>query len=146
MNISTSNGGVVDPPAAEWHLTTDTTSQGLGKIIGAGFLPATVTPTGRTVFGYPEYTVSVKLPKAFTLAPGEYWLSVAPYCGKAKDTACNDTFFDISNTDGLNSSGHREPANQAFYLSQQFVPLCDISMVGCSWLSAGAVGTVDPEQ
>ncbi len=46
-------------------------------LYGAYGVPATLTPTGRSGFGYYEYTTEVALPSIY-LAPGMYWLDVTP--------------------------------------------------------------------
>ncbi len=46
-------------------------------VYGAYGVAATDTATGRSGFGYNEYTIEVALPNVY-LAPGTYWLAVAP--------------------------------------------------------------------
>jgi hypothetical protein len=148
-NISTNDGGILDPTNAEWYINQGMSTGHAGTIVGMGVNAATVSPTGRTVFGLPEYTVSVGIPRGIVLSPGEYWLSVAPFCTNTGDPACTRAVFYLSNTDGLNHYGHTEPAGQAFFSDDEgyvWTPLCDVGFnhVGCGWLSVGAVGNVYP--
>ena len=63
-------------------------------VYGAYGVAATQTATGRSGFGLTEYTIDVKLPLV-TLAPGTYWLAVAPI-----DSGAGRSF--ISTTSGAN--------------------------------------------
>lgn len=66
-------------------------------VYGAYGVAATQTATGRSGFGYNEYTIEVALPNVF-LAPGMYWLTVAP-----SDSGGGRSF--LSTTSGANCIG-----------------------------------------
>jgi hypothetical protein len=63
---------------AIWEIRVDCSIGNPGTLIAGGFTSTpTVTPTGRSGFGYIEYMVEVTGLNV-TLTPGIYWLSVTP--------------------------------------------------------------------
>lgn len=63
---------------ADWSIRTGMSVGNGGTVIASGITSASVTPTGRTLFGsYTEYKVDV-FGLSIDLAPGGYWLSVSP--------------------------------------------------------------------
>jgi hypothetical protein len=66
-------------------------------VYGAYGVAVTQTATGRSGFGFNEYTIEVGLPSIY-LAPGTYWLAVAPV-----DSGGGRSF--ISTTSGANCIG-----------------------------------------
>ena len=62
---------------AYWEIRSGVSAGNGGSLIGSGLSTATQTPTGRSAFGYTEYTIEVDGLNVF-LAPGTYWLTVSP--------------------------------------------------------------------
>jgi hypothetical protein len=95
------------PPAsttASWEIRANMPT---GALIASGDSPATLTPTGFTVNGLPEYTVQVSGLNV-ALTPGTYWLAVYPDNTNG-GIASNDT------TSGANAIG-TPPGNGDTYL------------------------------
>ena len=84
---------------ASWEIRSNVMSGDGGNLLFSGTDSASQTPTGRSGFGFSEYTVAVDVSAAsppVILGAGTYWLSVIPV-----DTADGSSF--ITNTDGTNS-------------------------------------------
>lgn len=62
---------------AQWEIRSGVSAGNGGSLIGGGTASATQTATGRSGFGYTEYTVEVGGLSIF-LSPGTYWMNVAP--------------------------------------------------------------------
>ena len=110
-------------------------------VYGAYAVAATQTATGRSGFGYNEYTIEVGLP-SIHLAPGTYWLEVAPI------GSGNGRSF-ISTTSGANCIGL--PCgndDNSFWLSsyfgQNFSP-ASTAFGAPVHFSMGASGSSTPE-
>jgi len=138
-----SNGGVIDPKEATWSISMGMSPGAPGTVVASGKAPATITPTGRSAFGFTEYTVSVTIP-AVTLPGGYYWMSVVPQCTNANDGGCFEEFF-LSDTDLTN---HYGPPAQRYgdffnssYFGYTYAPLCSVNPDGCEFNSIGIVGT-----
>ena len=76
-------------------------SNGIGGTLwyGAYGVAATQTATGRSGFGFNEYTIEVGLPSVY-LPAGTYWLAVAPDAG-----GNGGVFSYVSTTSGANCIG-----------------------------------------
>lgn len=70
-----------------------------GTLLYLGTDAATTTPTGRSGFGYDEYTVDVTGLTGITLTAGTYWLNVSPVV-----TSISDISY-ITTTGGTNAVG-----------------------------------------
>jgi hypothetical protein len=116
---------------AIWEIRSGCSIGNPGTLIASGFTAApAVTPTGRSGFGYLEYTVEVTGLNV-TLAPGTYWLSVTPL-GDGTGHSFNTT------TSGANCVGTPcgNDGNSWFDSAGPFDPR-DFSM--------GVIGSVIPE-
>ena len=82
---------------ANWEIRSGVTSNNGGILVASGTDAATQTPTGRTGFDMTEYMVSVT-GLDITLAPGTYWLTVAP-------VGSGDGSSFVSTTSGANAVG-----------------------------------------
>jgi hypothetical protein len=92
---------------ATWQIWTDLPDG--GTLIASGDGPATLTPTGFSVFGDAEYQVLVS-GLSVLLAPGTYWLAVFPDCANGGSVG-NDT------TSGDNAIGTPPGDNGNLYYS-----------------------------
>jgi hypothetical protein len=73
---------------AVWEIRSGVSVGNGGTLIAGGTSAATQTPTGRSGFGFTEYTIEVDGLNVF-LAPGTYWMTVAPVASSG--TAYNST-------------------------------------------------------
>ena len=83
--------------SANWEIRTGVSEGNGGSVVASGSATPTITPTGRSAFGYTEYMVQVAV--SLTLAPGTYWLDVQPVAPNDAGRSFN------SNTFGLNAVG-----------------------------------------
>jgi hypothetical protein len=121
LGLFTNNLSSLTPSSGYFEVRSGVSQGNGGTLIasgtetGANFLQ---TATGRSAFGYTEYTDAVRLSNPLTLANGTYWFAVVPVC-----TTCVGRSFN-SNTDGLNSIGTQIPDEQYFnsqYFGDNFV-------------------------
>jgi hypothetical protein len=83
--------------SANWEIRSGVSEGNGGTLLFSGTDGTpTVTPTGRSDFGYTEFNVAVDV--SLTLAPGTYWLSVEPVSGDFGRSFESNTF-------GLNAVG-----------------------------------------
>ncbi len=83
--------------SAYWEIRSGVSAGNGGTLLFNGTSAATQTPTGRSAFGYNEYTMQVS-GLNIPLGPGTYWLTVAPI-----DSGTGVSY--ISTTSGLNAVG-----------------------------------------
>jgi hypothetical protein len=101
------------PTSAYWEIRQGMSEGNGGTLVASGTTNSpVVTPTGRSDFGYTEFTVEVT-GLNLVLAPGTYWLTVTPENLQAAGRSFN------SNTFGLNAIG-TDVANQQFFNSGFF--------------------------
>jgi len=98
---------------AYWEIRSGVSTGNGGTLIASGTNAATQTPTGRSGFGYTEYTILVGGLNV-TLGAGTYWLSVTPI-----DSGSGRSFD--STTSGANAVG-QPPGNDgnSFFDSSYF--------------------------
>jgi hypothetical protein len=98
---------------AYWEIRSGVSAGNDGTLIASGTNAATQTATGRSGFGYVEYTILVTGLNVH-LGAGTYWLSVTPI-----DSGSGRSF--ISTTSGANAVG-QPPGNDdnAFFNSSYF--------------------------
>ena len=82
--------------SANWAILSGVSEGNGGTVVQSGTATPTVTATGRSDFGYTEYSVDVAV--NFVLAPGTYWLSVQPVSADSSRSFNSNTF-------GLNAVG-----------------------------------------
>jgi hypothetical protein len=135
----------IDPAQATWSISSGVSSGNAGTTIASGTASATFAATGRSGFGFNEYTVRVQLtaPGVY-LTPGTYWLSVVPQCTNTGDSNCDIAQYFVSNTPETNSYGPHEPKGKTFFNSSYFgydwAPACEVTTLGCGAFSAGVEG------
>ncbi|MGB3549402.1 MAG: hypothetical protein WA993_01835, partial [Candidatus Binatus sp.] len=145
-----SNIAVLDPAMTQWSIWADVGSGKPGEMLFSGAANGTIAATGRSDFGFTEYTVSVKFKTAVVLNPGTYWLNITPQCANPDDSACSGSAFYESDVEDSPPPNHVGPANvlddsflnSSFY-SFNYLPtqgtVCD--GVGCDAFSFGLIGT-----
>ena len=117
--LFTNNLSSITPTSGYWELRSGVSEGNGGTLLASGTGSVTNTPTGRSAFGYEEYTNLVS-GLSVALAPGQYWFAVVPECLTCQGRAFN------GDTSGLNSVGksdlNLEYQNSPFY-GQNFVAL-----------------------
>lgn len=147
-NNQSNNGGVLDPMQATWSISKGVSSGNPGTTIASGTATASVGPTGRSVFGFTEYWVSVNFSPVHLNPGGNYWISVVPQCTSTTDPACSSAEFFLSNTDQTNAypapiTGHTGLGFfNSSYFGYDYAPLCTVSADGCQYSSFGVIGTI----
>lgn len=153
-----SSFGVLDqtpntPASAAYYSVNQAVAAGSpGNVIAAGIGAATSTATGRSGFGLSEFTIQVT-GLSFTLAPGNYWMTVVPICTNPANTYCGGIFF-LSDVEFLNmlpsnAFGPAEPVSNSFFDSPIFGTVFEPTYGelgacfgdGCDAFSAGVLGT-----
>ena len=94
----TNNFSQLNPSTGYWELRSGVSEGNGGTLIASGTNAMTQTPTGRSDFGYTEYTDLVS-GLSVNLANGTYWFAVVP-----QDLGTGGRSFN-SNTLGLNAVG-----------------------------------------
>jgi hypothetical protein len=106
----TNNLITLTPTSGYWALRSGASEGNGGQLIASGTATGqnlSQLPTGRSGFGYTEYTDAVKF-TPLDPATGQYWLAVVPVC-----KTCNGRLFN-SNTDGTNGIGKTDKDNDFF--------------------------------
>ncbi len=131
---------------AYWEIRTGVSDGDGGTLIASGTSSATQVDLGNSFFGLEEYAISVSGLHVM-LAPGEYWLTVAPVSPPVADGDVNYSY--IATTSGANAIGSppgddgNSFATSAGY-GWNFTPTTDDSIEGPgTWdYSMGINGTV----
>ena len=107
----------LNPVATPWSISTGVFVGYGGTTVCSGTDNATFTPTGRTGFGYKEYTVQIKkFQQACQLTAGQYWLMIQP-----QDT--HASFFyqtDVEDTPPRHHFGPKGTLDDSFWTSKTF--------------------------
>jgi len=147
-----SNATAVDPTVT-WDIRKGVTSGSGGTDVKTGTGKQSWAATGRSAFGYIEYTDLVTLKKAVSLKAGTYFLNVWTSC---TTSSCNGDLFyesDEEHQPGLNQyppgKKGEQPWDNSYFNSSSFgytwYPTWGSSGacgdIGCDQFSDGAVGT-----
>jgi hypothetical protein len=143
------SAGVLDPATSPYEVRRHIPAAGGngGFLVCHGTLPSTAVATGRSDFGFNEYTVAVSgIKNCQVQGHHTYWLSVVPYCNNPNDSTCTNGYRGFeSNDDGAiaNAVGMPEPANRSFFNSVFFGATWQPSsdQQSSSRFSDGVVGT-----
>jgi hypothetical protein len=138
--LFTNNLSSIVPTAGYWELHEGVSEGNFGTLIASGTGVMTNTPTGRSGFGFTEYTDLVTGINV-TLPAGMYWEAVVPVC-----TTCEGRSFNSNSLEGLNAVG-MQVSDRQFFNSGFF---------GANWVNAnnegifptfssGVLGTEVPE-
>ena len=100
--------------SAYWEIRSGVSAGVGGQLLDSGTDAATQTATGKTGFGFTEYTVAVSGLSGLTLGPGNYWLTVAPVVGSVNDNS------DISTTSGAGAIGVQPGAGGNSYVDGSY--------------------------
>jgi len=151
-----SNATTVDPTVT-WAINSGMTSGSGGTTVASGTGKQTWTATGRSAFGYSEYTDLVTLKKAASLKAGTYFLNVYTSC---TTSSCNGDLFyesDMEHQPGINQyppgKKGEQPWDNSYFNSSSFgytyYPTWGSSGacggIGCDQFSDGAVGTASED-
>ena len=109
--LATNNLSGLNPTTAYWEIRSGVSEGNGGTLIASGTAATSNQATGRSDFGFNEYTnfVSVNV----SLGAGQYWMAVVP-----NDPGNANRSFN-SDTDGTNSIGS-QTSNQQFFNSAFF--------------------------
>lgn len=141
--VFSNNLSNITPDAADWEIRSGVSAGNGGTLVASGTTGANFswTPTGRSGFGYTEYTLRV-WGLNVSLPAGTYWLTVVPV-GSGSGRSY------VSMTSGANAVGS-PPGNDynsffdSTYFGNQFTPV--VNVVGYpSDFSMGVEGTGIPE-
>jgi hypothetical protein len=113
----------LDPVATPWEIRTGIPIGGGngGTLVASATTNATMTPTGRSLNGVPEYTILVTWNTPVVLQPGTYWENVTPQCTDLNNSQCTAEGFtgflesDMETMYGLNGWGPPEPWQNSFW-------------------------------
>ena len=97
--LFTNNLSNLNPSSGYWEIRSGVSEGNGGTLIASGTGAVTNTPTGRSGFGYDEFTNLVS-GLGVSLAEGQYWFAVVPVC-----PTCNSQAAYNANTFGTNSIG-----------------------------------------
>ena len=137
--LFTNNLSQLTPTSGYWEVRSGLSEGNGGTLVASGTGSLTNTPTGRTGFGYTEYTNQVS-GLNLNLGAGTYWESVVPVC-----PSCDGRSFN-SNTTGTNSIGTDVPDNQYWNSAFFGANFTNADTQGVfQGFSAGVVGTEVPE-
>jgi hypothetical protein len=146
--VSGGTAGTHQPKKAGWSIWAKTSAGYAGGVLFAGANHAYFVPTGRTGFGYTEYTASVLPSTPVWLGPGTYFLNILPQC--VNTLKCAGQRFFESDVEDASPAHHYGPANlidQSFFNSGFFASnytsatsTCGAG-AGCDLFSFGIVGT-----
>jgi hypothetical protein len=136
-----SSVNLIDPAQAVWSISTGVTQGSCGTTVVSGNSHASFRPTGRSAFGFNEYTTLVKI-KAAPLKPGRYWLATVPEC--TNTSSCTSARYFATEFSGkpVDPFGPPEPCNLSYGTTTQGKN-CSLvtSNKGCNRFSAGVLGT-----
>lgn len=118
----------LDPALTPWEIRTGIPYGGGsgGTLVASGQAHATMTPTGRSLNGTPEYTILLTWKKPVVLQPGKYWENVTPQCTNLNNSQCTAQGFtgflesDSETMYGLNGWGPMEPWRDSFWNAPDF--------------------------
>jgi hypothetical protein len=114
-SIFTNNLSQLTPNAGYWEVRTGMSEGNGGTLVASGTGSITHTPTGRSAFGYDEYTDNIHTGPVDLEGGGPiiFWIGGVPVC-----LPCNGRSFN-SNTFGLNKIGN-DTDNLQFWNSAFF--------------------------
>jgi hypothetical protein len=70
---------LLDPPEAYWEIRSGVSNGDGGTLVASGTSASSFTATGGSpLLGYPEYRVDISGLDVTLVAPGTYWLGIAP--------------------------------------------------------------------
>jgi hypothetical protein len=126
---------------ASWEIRSGMAPGYGGTIVASGLSAATQTPTGRYINLQPEYAISVSGLNLY-LAPGTYWLNVAPLVGNDPGTGGYLDSY-ASYTTGANAVDPAPGSNANGLLdwTDSYSPFMSVGY----GISMGVAGTVVPE-
>jgi hypothetical protein len=129
--------------SAEWEIRTGVSNGNAGTLVAGGILsPATLMGTGRGGGGFIEYDVLVS-GLNITLAPGTYFISVAPSgfgTGRSLNSATSGT-----NCVGTPCGSDGNAFFNSTFFGAYFAPSTTWCGSECHDFSDGVIGTVVPE-
>jgi len=124
----------LNPVATPWSISSGVNVGNGGTTVCSGADNATFTPTGRTGFGYKEYTVQIKkLKQPCQLKAGQYWLMIQP-----QDNHSNSFFYetDVEDTPPRHHFGPQATLDDSFWTSK-----ANAAYYQPTWGTNGACGS-----
>jgi len=140
--LFTNNLSTLTPPSGYWEIREGVSESNGGTLIASGTGSGgnfSQTPTGRSGFGYTEYTDLVTGLNV-TLPAGMYWEAVVPVC-----KTCEARSFNTNSLEGLNAVGTQVSDDQ-FYNDLRLENFTNADNEGVfPTFSSGVLGTEVPE-
>ena len=99
----------LDPVATPWEIRSKIPKAGGsgGTLVASGTANATMTATGRSLNGVPEYTILVTWSTPVVLPAGTYWENVTPQCTDLNNTQCDGA--GLHRISGIRHGDHVRP-------------------------------------
>jgi len=123
--LATNNLSGLNPATAYWEIRSGVSEGNGGTLIASGTGATSNQATGRSDFGFIEYTNFVG-GLSVSLGAGQYWMAVVPQDPNNANRSFN------SNTDGTGASGYASTTNLQFFNSAFF---------GSNFTNANNLGT-----
>lgn len=121
-DLATQTGTIFDPATGTYDVRTGVSEGVGGKSVASGSGSQTSAPTGRSGFGFDEYSTSVSFTKALTPTGGTtYFVNESPQCTDSSNEICSELQYFASNTDqtgGINAT--YQPEYEDFFNSSYF--------------------------
>jgi hypothetical protein len=146
-----------DPQSAVWQIRTGDIFNNGGTLVAEGGAPLSTKPTGRSLNGWPEYTLAIEVNPPVQLSGGsrhpgtQYWFNFVPQCTAPNNPNCDDAQYLASNTT-QQTNGFRafaQPGETIVldsssygYNWAQCASVGGYNGIQCSYLSFGLMGTV----
>jgi hypothetical protein len=134
-----------DPQVANWEIRTGEIFNNGGTLVAQGAGAVSTKPTGRSLNGWPEYTVALEVYPPVQISGGskypgtQYWFNLLPQCENPNNLNCNKVQYLASNTTQQTNSfrAFAQPADAIFL---------DSSSYGYDWVLCGSVGGYNGNQ
>jgi len=140
--LFTNNLSTLTPSSGYWEIRSGMAEGNFGTLIASGTEAGgnfSQTPTGRSGFGYTEYT-DLATGLNVTLPSGMFWFAMVPTC-----PTCNGRSFNSNSLEGLNAVGTQVSDNQFFCAIAFECPTNANNQGPFPTFSSGVVGTEVPE-
>jgi hypothetical protein len=117
--LFTNNQSMLNPGSGYWEVRSGVSEGNGGTLIASGTASGanfSHTPTGRSGFGYDEYT-DLAQGLSINLAPGTYWFSVVPQDPNNENRSFNSNTFGLNQVlgDGVSTTNDLQFFNSDFF-------------------------------
>ena len=135
------NLSTITPDSGYWEIRSGVSEGNGGTLVASGTNTITHTPTGRSDFGYTEYTDNIGVGSVHLVQAGWWWLTAVPIC-----TTCAGRSFNSNANTRLNGVGDTNPGEQFFNSAFFGANFTNANNEGVfNVFSSGVSGTTVPE-